>query len=704
MADRPRRPSLVGQTVSHYRIERQIGSGGMGAVFLAQDEALERSVAIKAIRHDREIDEGTRARFQREARVLSKLDHPGICRVHDYIVGEESDYLVLELISGRTLAEHMRDRLPRREALDIADQIAAVLVVAHAQGIVHRDLKPANVMRADDGRIKVLDFGLARTLGGPPQPLEPSTGSASAVQGWSSSTGTLTEAGAIVGTLRYMSPEQASAQPLSTASDMYSYGLLLQELLSGEGAYPLDLTPNELWRSAQRASTLPLRCGDRELEALVRDLLSPVVVERPTASATAARLERVRTRPRRRMWTGLAVAGVLVLVTAVTKYVLDIDHERGIAVQARGEADRRRDEAERLIGGMFGDLRPKLESIGRLDVLDDVGELALAYFDAIPAEIQSRNERLRRASVLYQIGELRRNQGRLAEAQAMYEDALNAVERLETEAGDELDWLLALGASQFYVGLGLFEAKDLAGAARWWSAYLDTSQRGHELSGGALEWRKEIAMAHTNLGALTKARTDFEAAHGHFEQSVASWRALLAEAPQDAGLQRELADALSWRATTLLEDPQPELERAREHFAEERELRLALREADPKDVMLEVQLATAETYLGRVATRSELHDEALPWFESAVERARGFVDHDPQNATWRQELARHLRLQAEGLQALLRYAEAVEAARESEAIFADLCSLDPSRKGWQDESIWIAQLRVELERLVDSGL
>ncbi|HVS19617.1 MAG TPA: tetratricopeptide repeat-containing protein kinase family protein, partial [Planctomycetota bacterium] len=556
----------------------------------------------------------------------------------------------------------------------------------------------------DDGRIKVLDFGLARTLGGPPESEQQGSDSSTATQSWSSSTGTLTEAGTIVGTLRYMSPEQAWAKPLSTASDMYSFGLLLQELLSGESAYPTDLTPLETWLRAKQGTTLPLRCGDRELESLVRDLLSPIVVERPTALATAGRLARVRTRPQRRLFAALAAAAVLVVVAGVAKYVYDLDLERGRALAARDEADRRRDEAERLIDGMFGDLRGKLEAMGRLDVLDDVGELALAYFDAIPADMQSRSERLRRSSVLYQIGELRRNQGRLAEAQTLYRAALAAVESLKSGAEDDLVWLMALGASQFYVGLGLFESIDLDGAGEWWAAYRDTAQRGLELSGGADLWRMELAMAHTNLGALAKARADFPAAHVHFEESVAGWRALLAASPQDPQLQRELADVLSWRATTLLEDPQPDPETARVRFEEERDLRLRVRETDPQDITLEVQLATVEAYLGRVATRTEQHEQALPMIESAVRRARGLVDHDAQNATWRQELARHLWLQAEGLRALERFAEALEAASESEAVFADLCRLDPSRTGWRDESVRIAQLRGELERLVDAGL
>src|SRR5262245_13732250 len=158
--------SLVGRTVGHVRIEALLGRGAMGEVYRGFDTALERPVALKAIRAEQRVTAEARGRFLREARLLSKLDHPNICRVYDLLEGTDCDFLALELIEGETLRS-AASRLSPEETLRIGEQIAGALAAAHARGVVHRDLKPENVMltagTAAGGRVvKVLDFGLAR--------------------------------------------------------------------------------------------------------------------------------------------------------------------------------------------------------------------------------------------------------------------------------------------------------------------------------------------------------------------------------------------------------------------------------------------------------------------------------------------------------------------------------------------------------------
>ena len=156
---------LVGRRVGHIHVEGFLASGGMGSVYVGFDEALERRVALKAIRSRERFDPEARSRFRREARVLSRLRHPHICQIHDYLEGEGVDVLVLELVEGRGLDAALDTGLAPALLEQVAEQIAGVLVAAHGAGVVHRDLKPSNVMLTPDGQVKVLDFGLSRLVG-----------------------------------------------------------------------------------------------------------------------------------------------------------------------------------------------------------------------------------------------------------------------------------------------------------------------------------------------------------------------------------------------------------------------------------------------------------------------------------------------------------------------------------------------------------
>ena len=153
--------SLVGQRVGSIRIHHLLGEGGMGAVYAGYDERLQREVALKVVRFDSLTLNG-RARLLSEARILSRLNHPAICAIHDFVSGEATDFLVLELIHGTTLREAITRGIVPEARLGIAERIAEALVAAHAQGVIHRDLKPSNVMLTRDDQVKVLDFGIAR--------------------------------------------------------------------------------------------------------------------------------------------------------------------------------------------------------------------------------------------------------------------------------------------------------------------------------------------------------------------------------------------------------------------------------------------------------------------------------------------------------------------------------------------------------------
>ena len=216
---------MVGRTLSHYRILESIGAGGMGEVYRAQDLKLGREVAIKILPAALSRDPDRLARLRREAQTLAALNHPNIAAIYDLDECEEHCLLALELVPGATLAERLdRGALPVREALSICRQIADALAAAHEKGIVHRDLKPANVKVTPEGRVKLLDFGLAKAS---------RTGAAELGSGDLPTATQMTEAGAVLGTMPYMSPEQVRGMALDKRTDIWAFGCVLYEALCG---------------------------------------------------------------------------------------------------------------------------------------------------------------------------------------------------------------------------------------------------------------------------------------------------------------------------------------------------------------------------------------------------------------------------------------------------------------------------------------
>src|SRR5215469_18480284 len=309
----------IGTQLGSHEITALLGKGGMGEVYRARDLKLKREVAIKILPEEFSRDADRVSRFQREAEVLASLNHPNIAGIHDLAEANGSRYLVLELVEGETLGERLkRGPIPLDEALVIAQQIANALDAAHERGIVHRDLKPANIKLTEDGRVKVLDFGLAKPLQGQ---LETTISNSPTVV-------TAPMPGVILGTPAYLSPEQARGKTVDKRADIWSFACVLYEMLTGQIAFTGDSVPDIMAailsrdvdlqrlpkRTPSRIRELMARClqkdfrrrlrdaGDAriEIEDAIKDLASPVSnMDAPARAAT-------------RSWISFILAGAVV--------------------------------------------------------------------------------------------------------------------------------------------------------------------------------------------------------------------------------------------------------------------------------------------------------------------------------------------------------------------------------------------------------
>jgi predicted ATPase len=266
--------------VAGFEVLGLLGRGGMGVVYKARQHSLDRPVALKFLPEECSRDPVWLARFRREARTASALNHPHICTIYD--IGESAGrpFLSMELVEGRTLEQLVGQGRPAEELAQLLSQAAKALAAAHAAGVVHRDIKPANLMVRDDGIVKVLDFGLARHL--------PTSAGKDSVPG-----NKTTDPGTQIGTPLYMSPEQARAAPVDTATDIFSLGLVLYELATGQHPFRADSEVGVLHAIATRAPVPPSRLNlevPAALEALIQHMLAKDPRHRPSALEVEAAL------------------------------------------------------------------------------------------------------------------------------------------------------------------------------------------------------------------------------------------------------------------------------------------------------------------------------------------------------------------------------------------------------------------------------
>src|SRR5881275_847515 len=240
---------LVGQTFGHYKISKRIGSGGMGEVYLATDVTASRKAALKLLPMRFTGDANRLKRFQQEARAVVALNHPNILTVYEIGEDRSTHYIASELIEGETLRQRLgRGRIEVGEAVDVAIQVASALAAAHETGIVHRDINPGNIMLRRDGYVKVLDFGIAKLAEQEVPATMPKDEALMLVE---------TNLGSILGTVPYMSPEQACGAPVDKVTDIWSLGVVLYEMVTGHEPFSGD-TPRDAMHSILEMEPPPL--------------------------------------------------------------------------------------------------------------------------------------------------------------------------------------------------------------------------------------------------------------------------------------------------------------------------------------------------------------------------------------------------------------------------------------------------------------
>ena len=322
---------MIGTTLSHFRVTAKLGEGGMGEVYRAEDTKLGREVAIKVLPEAVAADPERLARFEREAKVLASLNHPNIAAIYSFESADSVHFLVMELVAGEDLSEQIaRGPIPVSKTLSVAQQIADALEVAHELGIIHRDLKPANIKVTPDGQVKVLDFGLAKAL----EPQDPTAPEHQDLSLSPTLTAQMTQAGVLLGTAAYMSPEQAKGRVVDKRSDIWSYGVVLWEMLTGRDLFEGETVPERLgaiFRQEIDLGELPRetplllrllieRCLERNPKLRLRDIGEARVAIEQIADGDDGSQEQAHlaesSRPSARPWLPIVLTGTLCALLA----------------------------------------------------------------------------------------------------------------------------------------------------------------------------------------------------------------------------------------------------------------------------------------------------------------------------------------------------------------------------------------------------
>ncbi len=714
-----------GSRIGPYLITGVLGEGGGGVVYRAeQSEPVQREVALKVLR-DGADSEQVVARFGTERQALAVMDHPSIAKVFDAGVSDDGrPYFVMELVAGTSLSEFCDvHRLTVRERVALFVDLCNAVQHAHQKGVIHRDLKPSNVLVAEvDGRPlpRIIDFGIAKATG----------------EGVFDGT-KLTRDDQAIGTPAYMSPEQIDGSgDVDTRTDIYALGVMLFEILVG--SLPYDREAYRGWAAVaaqfhREPPTLAARLAElddtQETIAALRSTTLPVlrrelagdlgwIVSRAmekdrerryeTSNALALDLTRfldhepVRARGAttayvvrkfvRRNRLGVAF-GATAAMGLLTFAVVTSAQANRIA-QARDEAEARRGQAEGLVDFMLGDLRDKLEPIGRLDVLDDVGEQATRYFGSIPEEQFSDEELESRSQALYQIGDVRLDQGDSQSAVGAFTESLRLARALSERAPDDLDRLFGLSQSYFWVGYASYLRDDLEVAEEQFLGYLDAAERLVALAPDNLDYRLELGFAHGNLGSVREARGDLTGAADAYSLTLDVKRSLVEMEPANIDRIGELAESHNKLGVVLRKAGS--YAAALEQHTREFELRQAIAEMDPQHAYWRERFAVALGFFAEVMMATGELDESLALRTRQVALLDSLVGADPSNTVRQRNRASVSRARGGLLVELGRFDEAEHALDLAEREMRRLVAADSTAFGWHADLAWVLAVKTAL--------
>lgn len=733
----------------NWSLRERLGQGGFGEVWLATHPSGESRVFKFCF-------EPARLRaLKREITLVRLLEsalgqRQDIARILDWEVNTAPYFIESEYTEGGDLVDWSDEQgglaeVPLETRLALVAEVAGALAAAHSVGVLHKDVKPQNVLitRDREGRphARLADFGVGLVLE------QGSLASADGMPGLGF-TGTLanTEAQAS-GTLGYLAPELMEGKAASIQADIYALGVMLYQLVAGD--FSRTLAPG--WQRdiqdellAQDIASMVDRAPERrpasaaEVAERLRTLKARHAerarAEQARRAAEEAAQALARAQQRRRA-AGWAAAVMVIMFAVVSLFAWQ-------ARQAREHADLRRTQAEGLIDFMLVDLRGKLEPLGKLAILDDVGKRALEYFAAVPESELSDTELQSRVNALRQLGEVRVALGKLPEATEAFREALRLSEGLAARAPRDTERQFELGQSHFWVGYLLWQQKDPAGAMAPFRAYLAISEALVARDPRNHKWMLELAYAHSNIGSAARDLGDHASAQTALRASAGLMETLLAQTPDDDGLRSELGHVHAKLGDLLVY--LGDLRGATEWFEKYRGAMQSLVERKPDDMARLRYLGYAHGHLGdvlrdrgdldgamahyqadlKIAERLVAHDADDRWLarrlghsknkvalvhlvRRELEAARVLLDgeraildkllaHDPTHRDWRFMLARNHKARSSLLAEQGRWPAAVEHAGHATEILWELVSAAPERR---DFATWLAHAWWQLGRM-----